>query len=246
MSQRKIPFQSQFDLNVEIFNEKEIESKRNAHLDKLKTGTTTVGLVCTDGVCLATDKRATMGFFIASKTAEKLHMIQPYMWMTIAGGVADAQYLIDIMRAETNIYNLKNNTEITIKGAATLLGNICYQNKGAYEVGLILGGVTSSEGGVIYDVGGEGSVLREKFCSIGSGSRHAIAVLESKFSPDLTVEQGMDICTLAIRSSLLRDIGTGNGIDVVGITKNGYTRKSYSINEDPIEKIDKKSKKADK
>ena len=65
-----------------------------------KTGTTTVGLTCKDAIILGTDKRATMAYFIASKTAEKLHIIQEHLAMTIAGGVADALYLVDILKAE--------------------------------------------------------------------------------------------------------------------------------------------------
>jgi len=95
MNDGRIPkFRSQFDLGeIKVFNKEDNEKIEQKLANSFKTGTTTVGLVCTDGVVLATDKRATSGLFIASKTAEKLHAIQPYIWMTIAGGVADAQYL---------------------------------------------------------------------------------------------------------------------------------------------------------
>ena len=72
-----------------------------------KTGTTTAGLICKDAVILGTDRRATMSYFVASKTAEKLHKIQDHLYMTIAGSVADAQFLVDILKAETSIYQLK-------------------------------------------------------------------------------------------------------------------------------------------
>ena len=38
-----------------------------------KTGTTTVGLACKDGVILASDRRATMGYLIASKDIYKIY-----------------------------------------------------------------------------------------------------------------------------------------------------------------------------
>ena len=77
------------------------------------SGTTTVGLVCKDAVVLGTDRRATMAYFIASKIAKKLHKIQEHLWMTIAGSVADAQYLIDVIRAQSTIYQLqKGHTTI--------------------------------------------------------------------------------------------------------------------------------------
>lgn len=229
----KIPFRSKFDVNYQIVTEDEIDAKKKKVEQKYKTGTTTVGLVCKDGVVLAADKRATMQFFVASKTAQKIHEIQPYLYMTIAGGVADAQYLIELLKAETELYNMRNPKDISVKAAANLLSNILYQKKGWYQVGLILGGATEEENG-LYDVGGYGSILPEKFCSVGSGSPFALGVLEAQYSEGVTVEKGMDIAAAAVRSAVIRDIASGNGIDVVGIKKDGVIKKNYSISEDPL------------
>jgi len=198
---------------------------------KLKTGTTTVGCKIKDGVVLATDNRATMGLFIASKTAKKVHKIQDYMYLTIAGGVADAQYLVDLLRAETNIYNLQNNKQITVAQTAKLLQNILYNNKGYFQVGHILGGYTPSEGPKIFDVEGYGSVLEEDYVSIGSGSLFAIGVLETEWKPDLTLDEGMELCTKSVRSAIIRDIGSGNGVDIVAIHKNKVIEKSYKVSD---------------
>ena len=61
-------------------------------------GTTTVGLVCSDGVVLATDTRVTAGGFIAHKRGKKLLNIDDNIAMTISGGVADAQNVVDTLR----------------------------------------------------------------------------------------------------------------------------------------------------
>jgi proteasome beta subunit len=200
----------------------------------LKTGTTTVALKVKDGVVMATDNRATMGLFVASKTAKKLHRIQDYMYLTIAGGVADAQYLIDVLRAETEIYNLRNEKKMGVKQAGKLLQNILYNNKGYFEVGLMLGGVTSWEGPVLFDLEGYGSSLEEDYASVGSGSVFALGILETEWKPDLSLEDGMNLAVKAVRSAIIRDIASGNGIDVVGI----------KLNQPPIEKSYKITDKA--
>jgi proteasome beta subunit len=193
-----------------------------------KTGTTTVGLTCKDAVILGTDKRATMAYFVASKTSEKLHKIQDHLWMTIAGGVADAMYLVDVLRAETTLYQLHRNKKIKIKSAGKILSNILYQNKMyPYQVGLILGGVTEEEGPVLLDIGAYGSILPEKFCSVGSGQNFSYGVLESKYKEGLTIKQGMDIVQKAITSSIIRDMASGNGIDLVAITKDGPVERKF-------------------
>ena len=194
----------------------------------LKTGTTTVGLVCKDAVILGTDKRASMSYFVASKTAEKLHKIQEHLYMTIAGGVADAMYLVDVLRAETTLYQLKRERSIKVKSAGKLLSNILFQNKMyPFQVGLILGGVTEDEGPVLLDIGAYGSILPEKFCAVGSGQNFSYGVLEAKYKENLTITQGKEIIIKAITSSIIRDMASGNGIDIAVVKKEGPAEKEF-------------------
>ncbi len=189
-------------IDSEFYKNSEIKLSKNQQIgaQTLKTGTTTVGLTCKDAVILGTDKRATMAYFVASKTAEKLHKIQDHLWMTIAGGVADALYLVDILRAETNIFQLAHDgNPILVKSAAKLLSNILYQNKMyPFEVGLILGGVTEEEGPILLDISAYGSILPEKYCAVGSGQNFSYGVLEARYKDNLTIEEGKEIVKKAV------------------------------------------------
>ncbi|TFG26412.1 MAG: archaeal proteasome endopeptidase complex subunit beta [Promethearchaeota archaeon] len=208
-------------------------SKTNLNEDIVKnhtfsTGTTTVGLTCKDAVILGTDKRATMAYFIASKTAEKLHKIQEHLYMTIAGSVADAQYLVEVLRAETSIYQLEKEKPIPVKAAGRMLSNILYRNKlFPFQVGLILGGVTQDEGPMILDIGPFGSILPEKYVAVGSGQNFSYGVLEARYKDDLTVEQGKEIVKKAVTSSIIRDMASGNGIDIAVIKKEGPAEREF-------------------
>lgn len=198
-----------------VKNEIEPDNSQTAKAQTFKTGTTTVGLTCKDAVVLGTDKRASMGYFVASKTAEKLHKIQEHLYMTIAGSVADAQYLIDILKAETTLYQLEKGKPIPVKAAGKLLSNILYRHKMfPFQVGLILGGVTQEEGPVLLDIGAYGSILPEKFCAIGSGQNFSYGVLEAKYKDGLSTEEGKKIVKQAVTSSIIRDMASGNGIDL--------------------------------
>lgn len=196
----------------------------------LKTGTTTVGFTCEadNAVILGTDKRASMAYFVSSKTAKKLHKIQDHIWMTIAGGVADAQELIDILRAETSFYQLKREKKILVKSAGKILARILFQNKMTpYQVGLILGGVTEREGPTILNIGAYGSILPEKYCAVGSGSPYSYGVLEAKYKDNLTIEEGKEIIKKAIRSSIIRDMASGNGIEYVVVKEEGPVEREF-------------------
>ena len=205
-----IPSKSVFSRDSDIITNNSQKFKTQT----FKTGTTTVGLVVKDAVILGTDKRASMGYFVSSKTAEKLLMIQEHLYMTIAGGVADAQYLIDVLRAETSLYQLKREKSIKVKSAGKLLSNILYQNKMyPFQVGLILGGVTEIEGPTLLNIGAYGSILPDKFCAVGSGQNFSYGVLEAKYKDNLTIKEGKQILIKAISSSIIRDMASGNGID---------------------------------
>src|SRR5207244_10909764 len=76
--------------------------------DQIKKGTTTCALTCKDGVVLAADSRASAGSFIADRHVMKIQKVDQHLAMTIAGGVADAENLVDVMRCNANVYRLQN------------------------------------------------------------------------------------------------------------------------------------------
>ncbi|UCD01245.1 MAG: proteasome subunit beta [Promethearchaeota archaeon] len=217
-------------INKSGLNTKKINKSGEDNIStNFKTGTTTVGLICKDAIILGTDKRATMAYFVASKISEKLYEIQEHLWMTTAGGVADAQYLVDVLRAETSIFQLKHDGKpMLVKSAGKLLSNILYQNKMfPFEVGLILGGVTKEEGPTLLVISAYGSILPEKYCAVGSGQNFSYGVLEARYKDDLTIEEGKEIVKKAITSSIIRDMASGNGIDIAIIKEEGSAEREF-------------------
>lgn len=190
--------------------------------EQLKTGTTTVGIVCSDGVVLAADKRATAGNLIVDKRAEKVHLISNDIAVTIAGTVSDAQLLIKLIKAELKLKEIRTNKTPTIKESANLLGGLLYSNIRRMSMlpgiaHFLLGG-KDQEGVHLYDLFPDGSVTKIKdFVSSGSGSVIAYGVLESQYSPELTVEEGVKLVTRAVNAALQRDSASGGGIDIVTV-----------------------------
>lgn len=189
-----------------------------------KTGTTTLGIVCKDGVVLAAEKKATMGYLIASKEAEKILKLNDRIALTIAGASGDAQALARYMRAELRLFEIQNKREITIKGAATLLANILHGGRWSflpYMVQLIIAGYDDQ--GRIFTLDAIGATDEEKkFFSTGSGSPMALGVLEDAFKEDITTTEASKLAVRAIKAAIERDIGSGGkAIDVAVITEDG-------------------------
>ena len=195
----------------------------------VKTGTTTVGIVCRDGVVLAADKRATAGHMIVDKEVVKLIEIAPNMAITIAGLVSDAQLLSRVIRAEIALKSTQQRRHTTVKEAAHLLASLQYANirrpsMVAGIVGFMLAG-QDDDGVQLYDLGIDGSMTKhDKFESTGSGSVFALGVLESQYKQGLSCDEGIELATKAVNASLQRDSASGNGIDIWVINEKGVNR----------------------
>ena len=187
-----------------------------------KTGTTTLGMVCKEGVVMATEQRATMGTLIAHKATKKLYKIDNHLALATAGLVGDLQTLARYLSAEANLYRLKRDAKIPVKSAATLMANILNQRKFApYYVQLILGGYDNS-GGFVYSLDAAGGAIPDKYTSAGSGSPYVFGVLEDTFKDDLSTDEGIDLAIRAITAAMNRDSASGGMISVAVITKDGF------------------------
>ncbi len=194
-----------------------------------KTGTTTIGVKCKEGVVLAADKRATAGHMIVDKRAEKLHQIDTHIAITIAGLVSDAQFLTKLARAEIQLKKVRTHAPVTVREAANLLASLSYANIRRLSmipgiVGFLVGGM-DAEGVHLYNIGIDGSVTEEEdYSSDGSGSVFAYGVLETLYRKDLSLDEGMKLAIKSLNAALQRDSATGNGIDIITITKEGVRR----------------------
>ena len=184
-------------------------------------GTTTIGVVCRDGVVLGTDTRATMGYFVAHKHAKKVYQIDDHLAMTIAGGVADAQNVVEIVKANSKLYKYEKGIVMPVSAAASLTSNILFANRGMLLLQALLGGVDSS-GPHIFALDPLGSVTEEKCVSTGSGSPVAYGVLETEFKDGIAVKEAIPIVVKAVNSAMKRDSASGDSFDVALITTSGY------------------------
>jgi len=198
--------------------------------ENVKKGTTTVGIVCKEGVVLAADKRAVLGYsIIANKKVDKVFKISENMAITMAGTVSDAQLITKLIKAELNLKRIRTNRESGVKESANLLGTIVYHNIRKFSpilgiTGFILGG-KDKNGFCLYDIGADGSVLEhDDYVSDGSGMVYALGVLDTLYKADMSLAEGIKLGVRAVNAAMQRDTATGEGIDVFTITKEGVKK----------------------
>jgi len=196
-------------------------------------GTTTIGVVCHDGIVLGTDTRATMGYFVAHKHAKKVYQIDDHLAMTIAGGVADAQNVVEIVKANSQLYKYEKGVIMPVKAAASLTSNLLFSNRYLPLIlQALLGGLDSS-GPHIFALDPLGSVTEEKCVSTGSGSPVAYGVLENEYKDGMAVKEMVPVVVKAVNSAMKRDSASGDSFDVATVTSKGYEE----LSEDEKKKI---------
>jgi len=195
--------------------------------------TTTVAISSKEGVVLASDKRASKGFFIGSKDVQKIYALDENIAVTIAGLVSDAEYLINLAKAERKLLALTREFPLTVRETAKLIANLSYRALKAYQpyyAELLVAGV-DSEGPHVYSSDPSGSLIKEEFASSGSGSPLAYGVLESSYSKEASLEETKALAEKAVRAAMERDPGSGNGVVIVTIPlSGGQTRVSKGVN----------------
>jgi len=194
-------------------------------ISRLMTGTTTVGIVVNDGVVLATDRRVTAGYYIAHrKRGVKIWKIDNHVAATMSGAVADLQKVLDSLTAVAIQHKIETGKPISIRALANYASLIVFSSRPfIYLVHMILGGWDPDEGPVIYMLDFFGTLTREtEFMATGSGSPTAFGVLQDGYRKDMGIEDAIRLAVRAVRSAIYHDPGSGEGIDVVVITKDGY------------------------
>lgn len=188
----------------------------------LKTGTTTIGLVCKDGVVLASDTRVTMGFTVAHKRGRKIYQIDDHLAMTIAGTVAEGQNVVDMLRFYAKLYKVERNRPMPVSTASRLASQILYSNRlMPLSVQAIVGGVDET-GPHIYALDPFGGVTEEKYFATGSGSPIAMGELETNIKDGLTIEEALPLVVRSLKAAMRRDVATGDSIDIVIVDSKGF------------------------
>jgi proteasome beta subunit len=196
--------------------------QNNAANQLVLKGTTTLGVVCKDGVILASDTRVTMGFYVAHKFGKKIYKIDDHLGMTIAGTVADAQRVVDILIANAQLYKINMNRPMPVNSAARLIANLLFSARYVPLATQVLIGGVDDTGPHVFNLDPFGSLAEEKVVSTGSGSPIAYGVLEDKYREGMSVNELLSTIVKAVNAAMKRDVASGNSYNVTVIDENGY------------------------
>ncbi len=197
----------------------------------LKTGTTILGIVCKDGIVMASDRQTTAGNIVMDKKAQKSVKINDYIVVSGTGIASDIRRIEKILPAELKLKELRSKTRPTIKDAANLLSMFLYSgirqpSMIPMQAGFLVGGFNEDGTVELYTIEPAGTLIKvEDFdANFGSGMPYVLGLLERQYKKNISVEDGVKLAVEAIKSSTQRDTGSGFGIDVYAITKSGISK----------------------
>jgi proteasome beta subunit len=189
-------------------------------------GATTIGVVCADGVILASEKRVTYGSFVMSKGGKKVFKITERIGVACAGLVGDMQILTREVEAQANLFNMEVGRSISVRAASKLMANILFNRRYAPLITQTIVGGLDDEGASLYVLDVLGSLIPDKYAAVGSGTEIAVGVLEEGYRDGMRLEEAKALVTRAIKSAISRDAMSGDGIDFLIITKDGIAEES--------------------
>ena len=197
----------------------------------LKTGTTILGIVCKDGVVMASDRKSTAGNIVMNKDSQKIRIINEYLAFAGTGMVADIQRVVKIAAAELRLKELHSKSRPSVRNGAGLITNIVYNSIRQptmlqFMVGSLVGGLNDDGTAELYSIDPAGGTnkVEDYDANFGSGMPFVLGLLERQYKKGMSIKEAIDLAVEAIKSSTQRDTGSGHGIDVFTITKSGISK----------------------
>ena len=191
-------------------------------------GATAVGITYDGGVVFASEKRIAFGNFLVSKSTKKTFEITPKVGATCAGLVADMQILSLQIAALAKIRKMELKRDVPPNSVAKMMSNMMYERRYfPLLTQVIVGGVVDKP--VLYTLDPLGSVLPDEYAAVGTGAEMALGILDPQFKQNMTEDEAVDLAKKAVRSATLRDSASGDGLDIMVISKDGIKESSEKI-----------------
>ncbi len=191
-------------------------------------GATAVGITFDEGVVLVSEKRIAFGNFLVSKSSKKTFPITPKVGATFAGLVADMQILALQLAALAKIRKMELKRDVPPNTVAKMMSNMMYERRFfPFLTQVIVGGVVEKP--IMYTLDPLGSVLPDEYAAVGTGAEMALGVLDPQFKPNMTKDEAVSLAKRAVKAASLRDSASGDGLDILVITKSGTEEYTEAI-----------------
>ncbi|NQU79589.1 archaeal proteasome endopeptidase complex subunit alpha [Candidatus Woesearchaeota archaeon] len=171
----------------------------------VKQGSTAIGMVCSDGVLLVTDKRI-VDPLVVTEAIEKIFQIDEHIGATASGIISDARVLIERAQVKAQQHQVTYDSQIDVLSIVKNicdLKQLCTQSGGLrpFGVSVLVAGI-DKDGPKLFETDPTGIFFQYHAVVIGEGEDGIEEMLHKKYKPTLTIEEGLKISIDALRQVL--------------------------------------------
>ncbi len=203
----------------------------------VKQGSTTIGIVCKDGVVLLSDKRVSSKLMVP-EAIEKMFRIDDHIGATAAGLIADARVLVDRSQLRAQQHAVTYDTKIDVLSIVKEICDMkqmCTQSGGLrpFGVSLLVAGVEDDGEIKLFMTEPYGLYFQYKAIAIGEGEVEVMDALQKKWRSNLSVDEGVRLGLSALKDFLKEEFNFER-VDAAYITVAG--RKFTKLNDEELRK----------
>jgi len=189
---------------------------------------TAIGIVCSDGVVLSSDKSYVYGNVVMSGNVKKTFIINDRVGVAAAGIAADMQQLFSDLSYLVRIREIRLGKRMPTSSIAKLTSFLMYRRRLLpYLTQILVGGYIDKP--ELYSLDSLGSVIGDNYIVLGTGAEIAVGIVESEYRPDITMADALETVKKAFKSVVSRDVLTGSTIDVLLIKEDGIKEETVKL-----------------
>ncbi len=163
----------------------------------VKLGSSSIGMVTSDGVLIIADKRIKDRLMVPESTA-KIHEIDSHIAATAAGILSDARILVQRAQLSAQqhrlMYDSSVNTEMVVREIADIKQNFTqYGGARPFGIAMMVAGVDRNNATNLYMTDVTGNYFGFKATAIGENDEKIKEILRKEYKESLTIDEGLKL-----------------------------------------------------
>lgn len=180
---------------------------------------------------IACDRRFGANLATITTDHEKVFRFGDRLFCGLGGLVSDVQTIKEKLTFRKNLYEQKENRQMSAKVFENMLSNMLYEHRfGPFYVSTIIAGLTTNKDGQTTPyISGTDLIgacgIPEDFITAGSASDQLMGICEALWRPKLKPDDLFEVISQSVMNAVDRDGISGWGVSVWVVTKDTITKR---------------------
>jgi len=216
---------SEYDRGVNTFSPEGRLFQVEYAIEAIKLGSTAIGICTQEGVVLAVEKRITSSLMVPT-AVEKIVEVDKHIGCATSGLMADARTLIERARVECQNHWFLYDERMSIESCAQAVSALAIQFGDSSDGGSAMSrpfGVAILFAGIdagkpqLWHMDPSGTYIQYGAKAIGSGSEGAQQNLQDNYTPEMTIQDAIDLALNTLKQVMEEKLNATN-VEVMTMT----------------------------